>query len=640
MAAYADHVASLAIGEGSRGARRLAAQRFLARHPDLEAWLERPTPARVADLRRDEAWPFLVWAAVAGHLRVDVELLLAKPGGVELSVVWERLHPGDIARAEGVGAALGWSANWIRQVARHALPVVCTWAAKGLGQLGDEDLDGFRAEIDGAAHLSVSARDKARTRLFAVGQICFQLGLAARPPRRGVAEPARSPAELAASIRQPAIRREVVRYAETIATVLRPASVYARIKAVRVFADWLADAHPELRRLDQLGRADHVEPFLAWARQRPWRGPNGRGRSISLTQFHHDVVDLRVFFEDIAAWGWASAPRRRLLFLTDLPRLPEPMPRALPPEADTAVMAAVRQLADPFARTGLVALRATGMRVGELLDLELDCLLDFADHGTWLRVPVGKLGTERTVPLDTSTLEMLDAWMAARGPQRALPHPRHGRPADFVFMERGRRPTSWRLAKGLRRAAEAAGLVRPDGSPVRLTLHQLRHTFGTSLVNAGMSLPALMALMGHVTPEMTLRYARLASPAIRTSYEAAMGKVRARSALTLGAGRRLAVPSRVDWLAAEMLKTRLAHGYCSREPVAGACPYANICEQCDNFVAAPEFAPTIEAQLADVQALKHDADERGWQAEAVRHDRVAASLEDHLRRLRRDNVAG
>jgi integrase len=640
VAAYADHVTGLAIGDGSRYARRRAAQRFSKHHPDLEVWLARATPSRVADLHRDKAWPFVVWAAVAGYLRVDVELLLTKPGGVDLSVVWERLRPGEIERAEAVGRELGWSANWVRQVARHTMPVVCTWAAKGLDGLDDDDLAGFRAEIERAAHLSESARTKARTRLFAVGQICFQLGLATRPPRRGVAEPARTPAELAALIAQPAVRREVVRYAETIGTVLRPASAYARVKAVRVFFDWLAQAHPEVGRVDQLDRATHVEPFLAWARRRPWRGANGRGRTISLTQFHHDIVDLRVFFEDIAAWGWASSPHRRLLFLTDLPRLPEPMPRALAPEADTAVMAAVNQLADPFARTGLVLLRATGMRVGELLDLELDCLVDFAGHGTWLRVPVGKLGTERTLPLDPSTLEALDTWMSARGRQRALPHPRDGRPADFVFMEHGRRPTNWRLAKGLNRAAHAAGLTRPDGAPVHLTLHQLRHTFGTSLVNAGMSLPALMALMGHVTPEMTLRYARLASPAIRTAYEAAMGKVRARTTLILGAGRRTAVPSRVDWLAGEMLKTRVAHGYCSREPVAGACPYANICEQCDNFVAAPEFAATIEEQLADVHALRQDADARGWDAEAARHQRIAASLEEHLRRLPRSDATG
>lgn len=59
-----------------------------------------------------------------------------------------------------------------------------------------------------------------------------------------------------------------------------------------------------------------------------------------------------------------------------------------------------------------------------------------------------------------------------------------------------------------------------------------------------------------------------------------------------------AVSSRVDGLAGEMLKTCVAHGYCSREPFAGACPYANICEQCDSFVAAPELSTAIEAQLA------------------------------------------
>lgn len=630
--AYDDHVTDLAVSEGSRFARRRAARRFLEHHPDLEVWLVRSTPTRLVDLSRDKAWPFVVWAAVAGHLHVDVELLLAKPGGVDLSVVWDRLHPGDIDQAEAVGHELGWSDNWVRQVVRHNLPVVCTWAAKGLDQLNDDDLAGFRGEVDRAAYLSESARTRAYSRLFAVGQVCYQMGLAARPPRRGVAEAARTPAQQAELIVQPAIRREVVRYAETAGTVLRPGTVYARVKAVRILGDWLAQEHPQVGRLDQLERSDHIEPFLAWAQQRPWRGPNGRGRTISIIQFHHDLVDLRVFFEDIAAWGWASSPQRRLLFLTDLPRLPEPTPRALQPEADTAVMAAVSQLTDPFTCTGLVLLRATGMRVGELLDLELDCLLDFASHGTWLRVPVGKLGTERTVPLDPPTLKALDAWMATRGRQRALPHPRHGRPTDFVFMQQGRRLSRWKLTKGLNQAAEAAGLVRPDGSPVHLTLHQLRHTFGTSLINAGISLPALMELMGHVTPEMTLRYARLASPAIRTAYEAAMGKVRARSALVIPAGQNTAVPSRVDWLAAEMLKTRVAHGYCSRELVAGACPYANICEQCDNFMPTTEFTPVIQQQLADVHTLRDDAAQRGWDSETARHERVAARLEQHLRR--------
>jgi integrase len=94
------------------------------------------------------------------------------------------------------------------------------------------------------------------------------------------------------------------------------------------------------------------------------------------------------------------------------------MPRALAPDTDRAVMDAVSRLDDPFARVGLTLLRATGMRAGELLDLELDCIVDFGgDHGTWLRVPVGKLGTDRMVPLDPEPLALLDTWIANRGPR-------------------------------------------------------------------------------------------------------------------------------------------------------------------------------------------------------------------------------
>src|SRR5664279_4148268 len=72
------------------------------------------------------------------------------------------------------------------------------------------------------------------------------------------------------------------------------------------------------------------------------------------------------------------------------------------------------------------------------------------------------------------------------------------------------------------------------------------------------------------------------------------------------------VSDRVQWLRAEMLKTRVAHGYCARSLVAEACSYANICEQCDNFTTSVEFIPALRTQLVDATALRDDAEARGW----------------------------
>jgi hypothetical protein len=108
-----------------------------------------------------------------------------------------------------------------------------------------------------------------------------------------------------------------------------------------------------------------------------------------------------------------------------------------------------------------------------------------------------------------------------------------------------------------------------------------------------------MALMGHVTPEMTLRYAKLASPTIRSAYQAAMDKVRTGQLLPLTAvNTSPPVPDKVAWLHAEMLKTRLAHGFCARPKAAGPCPYANICEQCDFFVPDPAATATMSTPPA------------------------------------------
>jgi hypothetical protein len=273
-----------------------------------------------------------------------------------------------------------------------------------------------------------------------------------------------------------------------------------------------------------------------------------------------------------------------------------------------------------LAADALLLARACGLRIGELLDLELDCIHEIPGQGSWLKVPLGKLDTERMVPLDEETLTLVDRIVATRSPGRPVTHPRTGRPADFLFTHHGHRLCKTGLRAELARAAEVAGVGH-------VTPHALRHTYATALVNAGVSLQALMALLGHVSADMSLRYGRLFDATVRAEYERALELAKTRLG-PIPAGRtRLPMVNDGNWRDAPVIKARLAGGFCLRAPAQGTCPYANICEHCPNFRTEASSLPVLAAQRVDAAALAADAEARGWITETDRHRRLLARLD-------------
>lgn len=261
--------------------------------------------------------------------------------------------------------------------------MLCLLAGKPLAQLDDDDFAVF-ARRWSTPTVTRAARQHNTARLFALHQACYELRLCHTPARMARPGPA-TLAEHLQAIPQPQIRRVAARYLHLVAATRRASTVALRADSLIVFAEYLGVHHPAVVRLADLQRQAHIEPFLAWNHSRPWRGRVARDRPVAAATSKRVVVDLRAFFDDLAIWGWAERPPGRLLFPGDVPRLPRPLPRALAPDADRDLTAAVAELDDPFARCGLTILRGTGMRLGELLDLELDCLWDFASHGTWVK---------------------------------------------------------------------------------------------------------------------------------------------------------------------------------------------------------------------------------------------------------------
>jgi integrase len=316
----------------------------------------------------------------------------------------------------------------------------------------------------------------------------------------------------------PLLRGSFVAYLERKSGTCRPNTVSGVATGLAHFGRFLSETDPGLDSLAGLDRQRHVEPYLNSVAA---ACSNKTGDPITPADQARRILAVATFLNDITEWGWSQAPPRRLIFSSDMPRLPRPLPRYLPLDADRRLGDALEDSDYRMAAHALLLARACGLRIGELLDLELDCVHEIPGNGAWLKVPLGKLDTERMVPLDDETVALIDRIVATRSAGQPLPHPRTGRPCQFLFTHHGKRLSQTAVRAELARAAEMAGIGH-------VTPHQLRHTYATALVNAGVSLQALMALLGHVSAEMSLRYGRLFDTTVRNEYERALDLVKSR----------------------------------------------------------------------------------------------------------------
>jgi Phage integrase family len=137
----------------------------------------------------------------------------------------------------------------------------------------------------------------------------------------------------------------------------------------------------------------------------------------------------------------------------------------------------------------------------------LDCMRSLGPDRWAILVPLGKLQTERWVPVDSFVCQLVDRLRALR--------PQDASDTFLIGRLRARETTIRRLRAALREVVAAAGIT------TRIVPHQFRHTYATEMLNAGVSFPGIMKLLGHSTPEMTMDYIKLTQPDLRREYELA-----------------------------------------------------------------------------------------------------------------------
>jgi integrase/recombinase XerD len=189
-------------------------------------------------------------------------------------------------------------------------------------------------------------------------------------------------------------------------------------------------------------------------------------------------------------------------------KVPKPLPRAMDPGDVNRLLAVVQKARD---RAMILGLLRTGVRIGELLNLRVS---DVYLPERKIHLVVGeKNRTGRVVYLSVDACQALQEWIRKR---------EEGKP--LLFYGQGRNSLSYTAARAMfQRYLKKAGISEKGYS-----LHGLRHTCATELLNAGMRIECLQQVLGHSNLEQTRRYARLTDKTREEEYFRAMARIEGR----------------------------------------------------------------------------------------------------------------
>jgi integrase len=369
----------------------------------------------------------------------------------------------------------------------------------------------------------------------------------------------------------PALAATMLAYLTQISLSMRPNTIRSAEADLRIFAGFLIGHDPALSCVGDVERS-HVEAFKIWQRAQPGQ----TGKPYKDASFRRRLSMLKMFFIRIIEWEWDDAPARVPIFFGDIPKRDESLPKFLDDGDYAKFMRALAEEPTVFKRLAVELLARTGMRVGELCDLEHDAVTIIGNE-PWLRIPVGKLHNDRFVPLHPHLVELIAEYEASDGPFT---------PGRLLSGMEG--PLNrYAVTRWIKTIARRAGIghVHP---------HKLRHTLATQAINRGMSIEAIAALLGHRSLDMTMRYAKISNKVVADEYSAVAAKVEALYNINQPLGADAAGPN-MRRLQHEVHHRLLGNGWCQR-PAQLDCSFESICESCTHFATDPTFQPVLLRQ--------------------------------------------
>jgi len=269
----------------------------------------------------------------------------------------------------------------------------------------------------------------------------------------------------------------------------KPRTLASSLTSVVLFLEFCGKSGKSA--IEQIERVD-LEGFIEHEQDRGLRISTVRTRLACIIAFLHFLME-----QDVISGSFL----KRSIKL----KLPDVLPRAMNPADVRKLLCVIEDIRN---RALFLVLLRTGMRIGELLGLKVNDL-DIRERKIHL-FEGEKNSMGRVVYLSDDALFAIKLWLRRRDKNK-----------EFVFYGRSNGHLCYSTSRGLFvKYLKKAGLDQKS-----YTVHCLRHTFASELLNAGMRLECLQQLLGHQDIEVTRRYARLTDTTREEEYFRAMAVI-------------------------------------------------------------------------------------------------------------------
>ena len=384
-----------------------------------------------------------------------------------------------------------------------------------------------------------------------------------------------------------------------------------RILYVRLFLDFFVSRYPSACTLQQLSRTD-IEEYLLCLKT----GRDSYGKPNSPLHIWEAMAHLKYFLEYLERTSSLEAPQiavGKLIWPEDGGEQPQHQytdDKFIPESVLYQLEQHMHQLPSKYLPI-VIILRASGWRIGDVLNLRYDTCLERTPSGWWLCGDILKTEVmNHKVPLSDEIAAIVQAQCDLVREQVS----KEDNPDRYLFpattqSRRGRPLYEKPIHMALNRLAVACEIKDDDGTIFHFKNHAFRHTKAVELINAGMSLVHVQKWLAHLTPEMTLAYAKLLDSTIRKEWEQAFAKGAVRIDVQgqpiVVSTEQIGNEQEIEWehIRHNLDAVRLPNGYCFK-PKKANCPTQDTpCYTCRHFCTTPDFLPQFEREEREMREL-------------------------------------